>query len=127
MKKFVASLFTATMLLAACGGGDDGGGNEPADNSGGTNNGAANEEASNEEASNNGGGEVDLANGEELFQGNCASCHGGELEGGTGPALEGVSADEVESAIQEGPGSMPENIVEGQDASDVAAWVADQS
>ncbi|SDO45849.1 c-type cytochrome [Alkalicoccus daliensis] len=121
MKKIVAGLFAATMLLAACG--DDGGNNEPADN---TNNagGNANEEAANNEES---GGEVDLANGEELYEGNCASCHGGDLSGGTGPALEGYSEDEIVSAIQEGPGSMPENLVEGQDAEDVAAWVADQN
>lgn len=113
MKKLVAGLFSMSLLLAACGGG--GGENEPAEN--GANNGG--NEAANE-------GEYDLANGEELYQGQCASCHGGELEGGTGPALDGYSHDEITTAISEGPGSMPENLVEGEDADDVAAWVESQ-
>ncbi|NJP37104.1 c-type cytochrome [Alkalicoccus luteus] len=122
MKKMVAGLFAASLLLAACG--DNGGDNEPANDPADNNANNTNEEA----ADNNGGddGEYDLANGEELYQGNCASCHGGELEGGTGPALEGYSFDEVLSAIQEGPGSMPADLVEGDDADDVAAWVEDQ-
>ncbi|PTL39449.1 c-type cytochrome [Alkalicoccus saliphilus] len=127
MKKIAAGLFGTALLLAACGG--DGGNNEenPAGNNGADNgaNNAANNEADNEAADEN--GEYDLANGEELYQGQCASCHGGDLEGGTGPALEGYSHDEVVSAIQEGPGSMPEDLVEGDDAEDVAAWVSDQN
>ncbi|MFC4737006.1 c-type cytochrome [Bacillus daqingensis] len=123
MKKMVAGLFAASLLLAACG--DNGGDNEPANDPADNNANNTNEEAAD---NNNGGddGEYDLANGEELYQGNCASCHGGELEGGTGPALEGYSFDEVLSAIQEGPGSMPADLVEGDDAEDVAAWVEDQ-
>lgn len=119
MKKIVAGLFATTMLLAACG--DNGGDNEaPANDA----NNAGNN--TNNEAANDEGGDVDLANGEELYQGQCASCHGGDLEGGTGPALEGYDAETVVTAIGEGPGAMPEDLVEGQDAEDVAAWVADQ-
>lgn len=120
MKKIVAGLFATTMLLAACG--DNGGDNNaPANDANNANNNTNNEAANNDED-----GEVDLANGEELYQGQCASCHGGDLEGGTGPALEGYDEDAVLTAIHEGPGTMPADLVEGQDAEDVAAWVADQ-
>ncbi|PRO65610.1 c-type cytochrome [Alkalicoccus urumqiensis] len=125
MKKLTAGLFGTALLLAACGGGGDDGGNEaPAENN---NTGGNNTE---EEAADNGGGEdegeYDLANGEELYQGNCASCHGGDLSGGTGPSLQDAEFDQVTDAISSGPGSMPADLVEGSDAEDVAAWVSDQ-
>ncbi len=122
MKKIAAGLFGTALLLAACGG-DNNNAEDPAGNNGADN--GANNEANNEAADNN--GEYDLANGEELYEGQCASCHGGDLEGGTGPALDGYSHDEVVASIQEGPGSMPEDLVEGDDAEDVAAWVVDQN
>lgn len=53
------------------------------------------------------------ATGEELYTTNCASCHGAELEGGLGPALDRTSeAAELSDAryvlrITEGRGDMP--------------------
>ncbi|MFC4738146.1 c-type cytochrome [Bacillus daqingensis] len=67
--------------------------------------------------------------GEHLYEGNCASCHGGDLEGGTGPALDGgaYSEEEIVAAINEGPGSMPAGLVEdGEEAEAVAEYILSQ-
>ncbi|GAK12414.1 hypothetical protein JCM19039_2185 [Geomicrobium sp. JCM 19039] len=39
------------------------------------------------------------------------------------PGIEGVAADDVLAAIDEGPGSMPPGLVSGEDAEAVAAYV----
>ncbi|WP_371862535.1 cytochrome c551 [Mesobacillus foraminis] len=82
------------------------------------------------EETSGGSGEVDTANAEEVFQQNCASCHGGNLEGGAGPALNKVgsdmSKDEILNKIKEGGGGMPANIIEGKNAESVAAWLAEK-
>lgn len=119
MKKIAALLVSSVIVLGACGDAEENNEADPAEE-----NNAAEENNTNENAADN--GEYDLANGEEMYEGNCASCHGGDLEGGSGPGIEGLSHDEVLTAIQEGPGSMQADIVEGDDAEDVAAWVADQ-
>ncbi|GAK08011.1 cytochrome c [Geomicrobium sp. JCM 19038] len=99
MKKLLMAIAGSTLLLAACSG-------EEAGESGET---------------------VDTAAGEEVYTASCLSCHGDNMEGASGPALEGYTADEVLSAIEEGPGAMPANIVEGEDAQIVAAYVEDES
>jgi mono/diheme cytochrome c family protein len=66
------------------------------------------------------------ARGEELFADNCASCHGeGGAGGGIGPALagSGVTADEARTAIETGPGAMPEDLVAGEDLEAVVAYL----
>jgi cytochrome c551 len=49
-----------------------------------------------------------------------------DARGGIGPALvgSGLSASEVEAVVAGGRGVMPSGLVEGQDAADVAAYVA---
>ncbi|GAK11653.1 hypothetical protein JCM19039_1362 [Geomicrobium sp. JCM 19039] len=54
------------------------------------------------------------------------SCHGGDLEGASAPALEGYSEEEVYDAIEQGPGSMPAGLVSGEDAEAVAKYVAQE-
>src|SRR5690625_5765525 len=67
MKKWlVAILFGTVLTLGACGGGDDG----------------ADDNASPD------GETVDTAAGEEVYKSSCASCHGGDLTGQSGPALD---------------------------------------
>ncbi|WP_096188372.1 c-type cytochrome [Evansella halocellulosilytica] len=62
--------------------------------------------------------------GEHVYQGQCASCHGGDLEGGAGPGLlSGLSEDDILQAIEEGPGTMPENLVSGEEADAVAEFI----
>ncbi|QQK76775.1 cytochrome c [Salicibibacter cibarius] len=61
---------------------------------------------------------VNLTEGEELFEENCLSCHGdGELYG--------MPSDDVLTGIEEGPGPMEPNMLEGEDAENVATYVED--
>lgn len=107
MKKWLtAVLFGTLLVLGACGGGNG------------------------EGSSNNNGNSNDSAAGEEVYQENCASCHGDDLSGEAGPSLETVGADhsedDIKDIIEEGQGSMPAGIVEGDDEDDVAAWLAEK-
>ncbi|QKS70876.1 cytochrome c [Paenalkalicoccus suaedae] len=63
--------------------------------------------------------------GQSVYEMNCASCHGGNLEGGVGPALDGgnYSQEEILSAIAEGPGSMPAGLASGEEADAVAEFI----
>ncbi|MCE7793151.1 c-type cytochrome [Salipaludibacillus sp. CUR1] len=117
MKKFLFAMFGAVLVLGACG---DNGGNDEEQPVNDGNNAETTDNAADE------GGTYDLANGEELYAQNCASCHGGDLEGASGPNLEDSSHDEVRAAIEAGPGTMPADLVTGDDADDVSAWIADQ-
>lgn len=58
----------------------------------------------------------------------CAGCHGQNLEGGVGPALKGtqLSAEDILKVIENGQGTMPGGLVSGEDAKNLAAWIADQ-
>ena len=71
----------------------------------------------------------DAARGATVFATSCAGCHGADATGGVGPALRGsgLTAAEVEAVVATGQGTMPAGIVPGQDAADVAAYVASLS
>ncbi len=52
--------------------------------------------------------------GEELYRVACAQCHGADLTGGLGPAIDagsnadiGLSDEQVANVIEVGPGAMP--------------------
>lgn len=100
-KKLLALLMGTSLALAACGGGGD-------------------------EA----GGDKAGADPEKLFNQKCSSCHGGNLEGGVGPKLSDVgtrlSKEDIEKVIANGQGSMPAKLLEGDDASAVAEWLANK-
>ena len=68
----------------------------------------------------------DAVAGEAVFARSCASCHGAAAEGGVGPALagSGLEAGQVLAVVTAGKGVMPPNVALGQDAIDVAAYVA---
>jgi mono/diheme cytochrome c family protein len=74
-----------------------------------------------------GGG--DPANGEQLFAANCQSCHanepGAESTFPGAPNLAEGSLDEqtILTQIDQGGNGMPPDLVQGQDAQDVAAYV----
>ncbi|MCP3030707.1 c-type cytochrome [Halobacillus sp. A1] len=63
--------------------------------------------------------EIDTeAAGYEIYEQNCASCHGGNLEGtGSYPALldTQLPADQIKQIAQEGIGEMPAGIFEGSE------------
>ncbi|MFC2947253.1 cytochrome c551 [Virgibacillus sediminis] len=124
MKKWLmAVVFGSALVLTGCGGGgDEGGTDEPADNGNGD---------TGTEESADGGGTVDTASAEEIYQNNCASCHGGDLSGGAGPDLTSVgaeySAEEIADIIQNGKGSMPaQDQVSAEDRETLANWLAEK-
>ncbi|TLS36107.1 cytochrome c551 [Pseudalkalibacillus caeni] len=73
---------------------------------------------------------VDASAAEEVFQQSCAGCHGGNLEGVSGPALKNVgsklSEDEILTKIQEGGNGMPAGLVKDDKAQNLAAWLAEK-
>lgn len=79
-----------------------------------------------EESADSAGGEA-----EKVFAQNCASCHGENLGGGAGPALDAVggtySKDEILDIIKNGKGSgMPAGLIQGKEAEMVAQWLAEK-
>lgn len=113
MKKWlVAVLFGTLLVLGACGGDSN-------DNAG---------DNGNNDGNNNNAGES-VAAGEDVFRDNCASCHGADLSGASAPELTNIgsslSADEILDIVENGQGGMPPGMASGQDAVDVADWLAD--
>jgi mono/diheme cytochrome c family protein len=89
-----------------------------------------------------GGGNEDLEKGKQLFTQRCGSCHvlaDADTRGVIGPDLDdsfaqaiadGLGRDTVQGVVREQiafpqGGQMPANLVEGEDADSVAAYVAD--
>lgn len=133
MKKLFSALILGLILvLSACGGGGDEGTTDESANDETTEEQTGEEsgEGTDEGTADSGDGEtVDTAAAEKVYQNNCASCHGGELGGGMGPALTEVgtkySADEIVDIIKNGKGGMPaQGQVSDDDAQLVASWLA---
>ncbi|WNF36561.1 cytochrome c [Bacillaceae bacterium IKA-2] len=115
MKKLLMAMIGAVLVLGACGGNDE----------------AAPDEAPAAEETPAGGettpvGDYDAAAAEASYS-SCIGCHGGNLEGqGANPAIAGLSYEEVLTAIEVGPGTMPAGMVTGDAAENLAAWIAAQ-
>ncbi|ASF40420.1 cytochrome C551 [Halobacillus halophilus] len=137
MKKLLFSLFFAMLLvLGACGGGGDEGASddntseEQTDQSSQDESGETAEESGGEGSeSGSGDGATNTSAAEEVYQNSCASCHGGELGGGFGPALTEVGskydAAKIVDIIKNGQGQMPaQSQVSDEDAQTVADWLA---
>lgn len=105
-KKLLAAVFGAVLVLGACGGGDKG----------------------NEKDEGATGGETAAVDAEKIVNNKCISCHGGDLTGASGPALDQIgdklSEEEIHDVIINGQGGMPGGIIEGEDADAVAEWLA---
>lgn len=110
-KKLIALLMGTTLALAACGGNDNDA--KPAGNGNDT----GTETASNGDA-------------EKFYQNKCSQCHGQNLEGGVGNDLTSVgsrmSVEEIEDIIAKGSGAMPANLLTGDEAKEVAEWLAEK-
>lgn len=67
---------------------------------------------------------------EEIYAGNCASCHATDLTGGMGPDLTAIggklSAEDIEAVIINGQGSMPPGSVQGEEATILAEWLSEK-
>ncbi|OLN24234.1 cytochrome C551 [Domibacillus antri] len=122
-KTLLALLLGSSVALAACGGDDAA---EDTENAVEETEEAVDETT--EEGTND--ATTTAAAGEEVYQQSCLSCHGGNLEGGFGPALDKAGAkyskDEILAIIENGQGQMPPNVVEGEEAEAVAAWLAEK-
>lgn len=74
------------------------------------------------------GGTTDEA-GRERFVSTCGGCHtlsAAGTNGRAGPNLDDLApeVEQVVAAIETGPGQMPENLLEGEEAQQVAEYVA---
>jgi|SRR5690606_26145012 len=101
MKKSLLTLvFGSAIFLAACGGDDS--------------------------ASN--GGETAEIDGKSVVQQSCATCHGGQLQGGNAPALNQLGAkyseEEILDIILNGKDRMPGGIVKGEKAEAAAEYLS---
>ena len=77
-----------------------------------------------------GGGEQAAAEGKQLFTDTCGGCHtlaDAGTDGQVGPVLDEVRPDKdrVLAAIESGPGTMPPNLLEGEQADAVATYVSE--
>lgn len=105
MKKKLIGLvmgFTLAIVLAACGGND---------------------------SDKNAGGES-VSDAQAIVNKSCISCHGDNLEGRVGPALDKIGAtldkDEILTVIAEGRPGMPKEIIKGEEAEKVAEWLSEK-
>ncbi|MGN7477920.1 cytochrome c551 [Solibacillus silvestris] len=101
MKKGLLTLvFGSAIVLAACGGGD----------------------------SKSSNGEKEELSGEKLVQRSCVTCHGGQLQGASAPALNELGAkyseDEILDIILNGKDRMPPGLLKGQEAEAAAEYLA---
>ncbi|AMO86839.1 cytochrome c551 [Solibacillus sp. FSL K6-1781] len=100
MKKSLLTLvFGSAIFLAACGGDDT--------------------------ATNGETAEID---GKNVVQQSCATCHGGQLQGGSAPALNQLGAkyseEEILDIILNGKDRMPPGIVKGEKAEAAAEYLS---
>ena len=66
-----------------------------------------------------------------VYDNNCASCHGANLEGGFGPALTNTgskySKEEIDDIIKNGKGQMPaQTQLSDAERESLSAWLAEQ-
>lgn len=119
----IALLFMTSMLILACGSAnEDAPPNDPAND-------PSNQENDVENGGNDGnnataGDDTLVAHGEQVVRQTCISCHGNDLQGGSGPSLYGVSEDyseeELHDILVNGIGSMPGGLAAGDEDAVVA-------
>ncbi|MCH5585591.1 c-type cytochrome [Shimazuella sp. AN120528] len=68
---------------------------------------------------------------ETLFQNHCSTCHGGNLEGGYGPALQHVgktySKEQILEIMKNGKGGMPsQSFIPKADREKLATWLSNK-
>lgn len=113
MKKIMVVIVGAIFLLGAC-----------------SNDNAQPKPVTNTVSSTNVDGPFDAQKAENDYK-VCAACHGADLQGSKGGAgfdapISGLSKEAVLLSIQEGPGVMPKNMVTGEAAENLSAWIAAQ-
>jgi cytochrome c551 len=80
------------------------------------------------ETANAEGESVHASNPEEIVNSTCITCHGENLQGGGGPALDKIgsklSQNEIEDIINNGKNGMPSGLISGEDVTVVAEWLS---
>jgi cytochrome c551 len=119
IRALAALALVLAALAAGCGGDDDDGGG----GSGAT----ATQQTQTDTGS--GGAAAPTADGAQLFEARCGSCHtlaAADTGGTIGPNLDELrpSRQQVLDAIAEGPSAMPPNLYEGAEAEAVAEFVS---
>jgi cytochrome c551/cytochrome c550 len=84
-----------------------------------------------QEAAEGPGGATTTVDPDKIFQANCASCHGQNLEGIVGPKLANIgsqlSEKEISDIIHNGKGIMPPGILtDPKEVSAVAKWLSEK-
>lgn len=77
------------------------------------------------------GAGVDTAKAEGMYKQSCAGCHGVDMAGQVGPKLSDIGArlskDQIAEVLKNGKGGgMPAGLVQGADADNLAAWLAEK-
>jgi mono/diheme cytochrome c family protein len=71
---------------------------------------------------------ISAGNPEKIANTSCMTCHGENLKGGAGPALDKIGAkyaeNEIEDIINHGKNAMPAGVVSPEEAKVVAEWLA---
>jgi mono/diheme cytochrome c family protein len=70
----------------------------------------------------------DATAGATVYENHCASCHGADGRGASGPGILGEEAEEVVDVVLYGEEDMPAfaDTLEDQEIADVTAWVSEQ-
>lgn len=67
---------------------------------------------------------------EDIVGKNCITCHGDQLQGGGGPALNKIGSkydqSEIENIIKNGKNGMPAGVISGDDVTVVAKWLSEK-
>jgi cytochrome c551 len=73
------------------------------------------------------GGTVSTQKAEEIASTACMTCHGENLKGGAGPALDKIGSkyaqNDIENIIKNGKGAMPGGVITPEEAKIVAEWL----
>lgn len=74
---------------------------------------------------------VEVAEAEELYETNCAACHGSDMEGESGPELvdasDNFSEEELRNIILEGMDKMPPADLEDKEAEKISRWLLNET
>ncbi len=124
MKKFLIAVGLVA-VLTACGGKQE---PAPPANEAPTNEAPAEEAPAENGAGEEATGDVDATAARATYEKSCIGCHGGNLEGVSGPPLTGtgLTAAEIEEIIHNGRGAMPKQNVDPADAANLAKWIESQ-
>ncbi|MBO9129610.1 cytochrome c550 [Bacillus sp. 165] len=83
------------------------------------------------DAKKNGGNEAQTASKpEDIYKQTCIGCHGDQMQGAVGPALNKIGAtlseEEIKNTIMNGKGNMPAGLLQAEQAAKMAKWLSEK-